>query len=248
MVTWVGVLGKILEFLVTKLAGKKIDLALDSKKHACKLFLDCYEAIIQLEDVTEELLRELEPVVNGRKSRLYGSRMEPLSKKIDAASNIFFESTSKLGAAIAIYDPDLARMISRVQMGKGRALLLASTLFDRERIYFEVKLMKGKKSLESIRYTLPNEEAERVDLDLVYDEIRASSQKGPLGVWGPDVLAKVFKGRVIDDDLLPDEVAKIRYLSKHINRHLSVLTQAREALGGFIKNEFTIEDLLYVMN
>jgi hypothetical protein len=48
MLLWQAVLGKMVEFMSTKLAERWIDLTLDEKKKACRAFVKLYFAMEQL--------------------------------------------------------------------------------------------------------------------------------------------------------------------------------------------------------
>jgi hypothetical protein len=73
MLTWVGFIGRLLDLLLTKVAGKQIDLALDEGKRALRLFVDLYDSVDDIVALTGTFLTRLQPRprIEGRSSQVY---------------------------------------------------------------------------------------------------------------------------------------------------------------------------------
>lgn len=118
MIGWIGFIGKVVEFVATKLIGKRIDLALDDKKRACKAFLNLYDSVIHLEQVTRVINSDLELIITGKKDRIYSFWLERMSPQIDSASTEFLNGIHELWQAIEVLDPNLVLLFSSIKRGK----------------------------------------------------------------------------------------------------------------------------------
>src|SRR5215510_1671494 len=115
MLTWQGLIGKMVDFMVGKLAGKKLDLFLDEKKKACKVFVKLYFAMEQLEEITSELLANLEPIAKGEQTQLSPSfSLAEMSVRIDNNSQNFLEAVDQLSSVLEIYDPILSSALGQL--------------------------------------------------------------------------------------------------------------------------------------
>lgn len=64
MLTGQGLIGKLVEFLAIKLVGRKIDLALDDKRRACRAFTELYYCVDRLEEITSIFLDQIDIFLN----------------------------------------------------------------------------------------------------------------------------------------------------------------------------------------
>ena len=122
LLTWVGFIGRLIELLVVKVAGKKIDLTLDRKKKAAQVFVSLYDAVLFLETVTGQFLRNIQPVVDGRKFRIYSFWIKDLSSEIEDASVRFLSGLNAVLPVIEFYDPNLTALLSEIRHGKSAFL------------------------------------------------------------------------------------------------------------------------------
>ncbi|MDX2215796.1 MAG: hypothetical protein SFY66_21210 [Oculatellaceae cyanobacterium bins.114] len=119
MLGWLGFLGKLVEFSITKIAEKKLDLALDQRKQAAKSFLSLYESLEQLEQAAIEFIYQSQNGLASENKRvLYRVPIVRISKDIDNASTIFFKSFNDLRQIISLYDEELHKMLWGIRVGK----------------------------------------------------------------------------------------------------------------------------------
>jgi len=251
MITGASFIGKLIEFLATKLLGKRVDLALDDKKRACRAFLNLYESISKLELITRTIVSKLEPVAQNNKERIYSRWLEELSPQVDSTSIALLQSIDNLGPVVSLFDPDLAALFSRLVEGKKGIFFYVSSVSSVREFRFEIRWKESSppaksKSLEAIRYTKLSKEITLDDLEGAYAGIKKLAGI-PKVEWPRDVLSALIQDKLIEDYLSPTDKTKIKELYDALRTHLEILMQAREKLGEFIKNRFSIEDLLYVM-
>jgi hypothetical protein len=250
MITGAAFIGKLIEFLATKLLGKRLDLALDDKKRACRAFIDLYESISKLELITGTIVSKLELIVQNKKDRIYSRWLEELSPQVDATSVDVLRSIDSLGPVVSLFDPDLAALFSRLVEGKKGMFFYVPSVSVRS-FRFEIKWKEStpparSKSLEAIKYTKLSREVTLDDLEGAYAGIKKLAGI-PKVKWPRDVLSALIQDNLTEDYINPTDKTKIKELYDALRTHREVLIQAREKLGEFVKNRFSIEDLLYVM-
>jgi hypothetical protein len=91
MILWAGFIGKLLDFILSKVIAKKVEMRLDERKNAARAFLQMYEALIALESVTAKFKDETTAVITGSKARLLRDSIEQLAHEADLASMEFEE-------------------------------------------------------------------------------------------------------------------------------------------------------------
>jgi len=187
-----------------------------------------------------------------------------LSEAADKASSEFLATAKELVGALQVFDPTLALMLGQLRYGKFVILSLSSG-FDQLTSRFEWKT-DGTGRLESMAYSTPSDDLENIDLEGVYQKMQrwgtrpfverdwdfAQVEGGEPAIkhvaleWPKDSLLNLLEGKIVSHVLLPTDVEQIKILYKLAERHLSLLTQTRETLRIFIRENFSIDDLLYV--
>lgn len=119
MITLGGFIGDLAQFILSKIIGKHLDLALDNKKRSAKAFLNLHESLAELETVTHHFLSETQPIVEGVQTRLFRVPFDEIAKKADKSSRMFIEAFSELHQAINIYDRALFIMLGEIISVKG---------------------------------------------------------------------------------------------------------------------------------
>jgi hypothetical protein len=108
--------------LLTKLIGKKIEIALDEKKKAARAFLNLFDLISCLERSLTSLERQFENVVSGKQERLFAIEAGAAIDQLQAGTNSFIKSINQLESIIQIFDPDLAIILFGVRFAKEEKL------------------------------------------------------------------------------------------------------------------------------
>jgi len=102
MIWWQAVIGKMVGFMSEKLASKWIDLTLDQKKRACKAFVKLYFAMENLEEITGELLKQLEEIQKRAEVRVSGGSLFYISDLVKTNTEVFLDSVRDLGAVLEL--------------------------------------------------------------------------------------------------------------------------------------------------
>lgn len=250
MITWAGAIGKLIEFIITKLLGKKLDFALDEKKRACKVFLDFYDAVCRLEQITNQVVKNLELVMYEKRDRLHGYWFSGMSEEIEGATKEFLDSVKRVRRVISIYAPELDLLANRIWGFKRGIIAAASTELSPSDMKFQLIWKRRNSSLDLIEYTMPHEDLMKVDLEELFIRIRRAKTDDSyrlahaLGMPN-DLLFALVHDNIISDKLKPDDISKIYQFHNILKQHLEVLVHARKLIGEFIKARFSIEDLLY---
>ena len=246
MLTWVGFVARLLDFVLTKIVGRKVDFALDERKRAARAFLDLCDAVDEIVALTEIFLARLQPIVDGEKSRIFSAWLAPIAGELDHASNAFVQALSDLQRVIAIYDPQLSGMLSNIRESKAE-ILAGISLSGIFATGMRFQITEGKR-LKAIEYTMPTEEAMGADFEGMYrafEELLESRRRTP-AEWPVDSLTSFVRDRMIVGSVTPTSVDEIRALHRVISEYLPLLVSTSDRLGQFIRERFTIEDLLYV--
>src|SRR5690242_9244041 len=126
MVAWVGMFGRIIRFMLEKIASRRIELTLDDRRKAVRQFLTLYYAVTDLELLAKELMAELRDMIELKDPTIASEWLRNISLAVDETSQRFLEATQGLRAILEIFDPVLALTLSDMEANKLSFLLLAS--------------------------------------------------------------------------------------------------------------------------
>jgi hypothetical protein len=255
MIPWAGFIGKFIDFFLSKI-GRVVDDDLDHKKRAAKAFLKLFETIETIEEVTTEFLMRVAPVVKGKKARLYSAWFTDIAQKLDTASTDFLKEIGELRSIVAIWDPQLADMLSVL----GREKEDRASSFS-ELMKFNIE-WEGS-TLKRIIYSAPAQLVVAEDFERTYRAIPALARKDlmrslvkakdfektyraiPALTWPKDLLRSLVEQNLVEGTIIPDNVDQIKWIYEQVSPSVPTIVAARERLGSFIRNNFSLEDLLY---
>lgn len=119
MLTSLGLVGKVIEFLVTTVSKKKLDLALDDRKRAAKAFIRLHEALLELETISVAFISYVEGLKNGKNSKLYKVHIDRrFLATLKPSAKEFFDSLRELTPTLSLYGPELSELLGAVRVGK----------------------------------------------------------------------------------------------------------------------------------
>ena len=249
MISWAGFLGKLAEFILSKLVDKTLDASFDEKKKAARAFLEFYETLAEIENLTATFVARTQPLVAGEKSRIYSAWLASAAERFDSVSPRFLAALRGLQAVIHIYDPTLSRMLRGIHAFKTGLLLpgISQSLVDA----MTFRLVWDGGCLKSVEYSSPSRQLMRVDLEEGYSFIQGipSTGRGRGSVpaeWPDGALRSLILDSSPVVSASPDDTGKLKKLHSAAEQYLPLLTAAREHLGIFVRDNFSIEDLLYV--
>lgn len=234
-----GVIGKLVYHLVSSLADKKLALALDEKKRACRSFVELYQFVERLEELTLDLTRQLQDgAKHGRVEPYY---LEITQRSIESASNRFLETRAELHRTIDILDPILAESLYQLYDAKYSFLMAISDgLMDLE-----------PASDDSVPFLEPDDRIVNIDMskygtwhakrtNLAAGQAEAVEWPQSL-FWGGN-----YEQAFTPKRLLLSDRAQAIALADQIELHSLALIDARTLLRQFISQNFAVDDILYV--
>jgi hypothetical protein len=235
VVGWIEYIGRLINFAVEKISGKKIDLSMDERRRAARKFLALYQAVSDLELLCRELVIELRAMSEEQDPTVSCHWLYDASCAIDETSQRFLEATHGLLETLKIFDPILANTVSGLEAHKFSFLMIAVHGFER--------VGDGK---EVVHYTQPSDRANSLDLPANY-KWYAESDLGSSPIEWPEEVALSFIND--DEDTKTDRLnlrdpASMKRLADLIEQHPRSLSEARESLAKFLRDNFKFEDLL----
>jgi hypothetical protein len=117
MLTGLGLIGKLIEFLATKLIGRRIDLSLDDRRRACRAFTELYYCVDRLEEITSIFLNELD-LLQADSAYNIINEYHNQSDAIESVSRRFLEIKAEVGWALEVFDPTLAAALVQLYQFK----------------------------------------------------------------------------------------------------------------------------------
>lgn len=241
MLTGLGLIGKLIEFLATKLIGRKIDLSLDDRRRACRAFAELYYCVDRLEEITSIFLNELEFLHSDSAYDII-NEYHNQSYSIDSVSRRFLELEAELRWTLDVFDPTLAAAVDQLYRFKYSFLYFISNSI-------ELKAGEGK-GLQGLTYKDPSPRILKIDMESYYEwvkqhqgkEIDRAAVEWPLNfLWFSE-----FEEEFTDVSFGVNDLEAAMHFRDVVKAHSKVLAEAREKLREFLIANFKLEEVLYV--
>jgi hypothetical protein len=274
MFGFVGVVGKVIDLVLTRVAGKHIELSLDKKHQAAKAFVRFYESVTDLQAVLDEFLKYSESFVLQRNFNLRASRIAPIIARLQPASREFVESLGHLGPALRLYDPPLADVLGRIVVMKHGLLQNVYSFFaqsieaevSRNGPYPRAPLTSpaafGYSRVDeyfcSLDLTMPNDILMEVDWNELVE--RSAHVKGidivnlfsAERVRAREIerntnLLEIIQNNVEHLHIDHSDLPRLTSLHFKLQQHRQILSDALERLRNFIAGQFSISDVLSII-
>lgn len=243
MIWWQAVIGKMVGFMSEKLASKWIDLTLDQKKRACKAFVKLYFAMENLEEITGELLKQLEEIQKGTEVRVSGGSLFYISDLVKTNTEVFLDSVRDLGAVLELFDPVLSAELVQLSTYKASFLMTASEGFNVD--------MDESNGAVSIRYEKPVDKFLTIDFSETYEWLKKRDRLYDVRdvfEWPQQFIVRYFieEGDVESRTIRIDNKSDVMTFCDALKQHSAVLADGTERLRSLIIDKFSPEDILYV--
>lgn len=243
MLIWQGVIGKMIGFMASKLAGKRLDLALDEKKKAAKAFVKLYFAMQQLEEITARLIEDLEEIQNGKEFYIRGGTLLSISQMIDANTWVFLDGVEDLGEVIDLYDPVLSAELVQLSTYKASFLMHASETFKVEEDPTSHHVL--------ITYSKPADKFLTIDFDETYEWLKAREHLYDVRdvfEWPQNFVVRycIEEGDLETSVVRLDDAHAVMKFYGMLKQHSAALSTGKERLRSLIISQFKPEDILYV--
>ena len=258
MLTLMGLIGKIVDFILSKIVGRQIDLALDEKRRAAKAFVRFHESLDRLTNVLDRFLGYTQSFLEGRNFHLRYSSIGGVFESAKSASKEFLESLEQLDPVLSLYDPALSVMLGKAGRLKGPLVNNVYAFFSDsigENKYSDAKPAFSYEKVEeyfcSLEVSMPNDQAVEQDWELWYKLVQQGIQESRLGNrWAIEGSMTAFADFMRDNletiRIEPTDVAKLSRLHSMLKEHRQLLSDSAEGLRKFIENNFSISDVLSV--
>ena len=270
MLTFIGLIGKAVEMVVSKVAEKHIDFALDEKKTAARAFVRFHQSVVQLTDVLDAFLDYTQTFLQGRNFNLRDSRISAIAAKVQPASEEFLRSLTQLGPVLEIYDPALSVLLCRGWTLKVRLLKNVYAFFE-ESVNPESNGGRIRRALNAqqemteavqppFRYTpigdyfcsldvaLPNDSLMKTDWTPWYESAEESLKSLAVDEFRDlPSFSDVVHSNLETMHIGHDDLEKLRILDQKLKQHRQLLGDAVEGLRKFIEANFSIADVLSIM-
>lgn len=132
-------------------------------------------------------------------------------------------------------------------------MLSISDAFSKDVLRFDIVWKhEGRRTIDSIQYTMPSHDLITTSLDTLYEKAKSTdmtfrperTRENFIG-WPKDYLLSLIQDKSIQATLNPGDIEGIKDLHVTLTSHLEILSRARELLRQFIKERFSLEDLLH---
>lgn len=233
MLTAENIIAKVIVAVVSKVAGALVAMTTDKRKKAARALLKLYYAVQSLDEVTEQLLREIpNPESRGAAHALIVALVRE-QDRIEIATNAFVDLASELQRGLSILDPALAQVCGVIYRGKGDFLTFMSQSIDLN--------LRGDKALVTLY--CPNPKILATDFEEAYSQSQKAVARGETYYWpnGAFDYFNDFEEVVVS---AADDAAASKIISM-IRQHHELLKQAKEQLRSLLKQSFSVEELLF---
>lgn len=234
MITAEGIVGKVVIFIVNKTVGKLIDLPFDKRRKACRSLTKLYYCVQTLDDVTEDFYKTLIDFQNSGDAEAMVHALNNNKHKIEQASNMFIELGEELHSGLEIIDPALARCCNALYVSKFDFLSFMSNSIEWDRSDDKPNLL----------VKTPLDNMLNVDLEHQYNKAKLALSEGDKYYW-PSSTLDDFSNNTDTIIITFDDADSARHLKQHLDKHRELLGAAKESLRNLLKDNFSIEEVLF---
>jgi hypothetical protein len=233
MLTAESLIAKAVVAIVTKSAANLAGLAFDKRKRACRSLTKLYYAVVALDEATDRFLETFSAFRRTSDADALLSALRSQAHLIELASNAFIELSHELEQGLEIIDPALARCCQLLYQGKGDFLSFMSQA---------VEVRREDETAHLIVYR-PNARILSADFEQAYRDSVAAQARGDRYYWPSEALDYFRDFEEVDVSVGDEGLAT--ELVQMIRRQNELLKQARESLRNLIKENFSIEEVLF---
>jgi hypothetical protein len=234
MITASAIIGKLVEFIGTKLLGRLADLPFDKRKKACRSLTKLYFCVEALDEVTEEFDKAFHDFKDRGNAEALVHALNNKSHDISLTTNGFVDLGKELDQGLQLVDPALALCCHLLYLSKFDFLSFLS-----ESVRWEEK--GGRRFIVIKR---PKGLMEGVDMEELYRDAQEGLRSTEKFYWPESALDEFDKDfedvEITFEDT--DTAYKIHEMIIHQNKRLK---EAKHRLRELIKSTFKIEEILF---
>ena len=236
MIMGTGLLSKFVELVVSKLVGKRLDLALDEKRRACYAFVELLFILKGFHSITRGFIEELEEHeletwVTINLLSIHGQTIQSLTTR-------FFVLDRDLLLTLDVLDPALAEMFAQIHTFKGSIFF---ALAD------SITIPEEEPRNQSVAYRHPSDNVLSIDMEAFYDSLQSYGKNDENQPWiWPEELAEVadWEAAFPTVQFRTDDKVQLAKFVTDLKGQLQLLATAVEKLRTLIKDNFTLDEVL----
>jgi hypothetical protein len=241
VLTWTGLIARLTESFLSRIAGKQVELSRDRRHRAAKALLKFYYSVVEANEVLVELLQVFERALQIRKPVRFSKDLVPLENRISAVNDELSRQFGQLVSAISIFDPALASLLYSIRGFKTTSLTAFGMLLERARFRIE---FGGLHPFDRIVYSTFKDDVLELDIAslLKHAPKDFSESFEPSDLNG---LVEALAVLLIEEEFSASDFDKLAYLRDRLRAQKAALETAGTDLRSFLANQFNFSDLLY---
>lgn len=240
MLSGQGIVGKLVELLLSKIAGKKLDLLLDDRRRVCRTFAEFYFCLARLEDISTLLLTPLRDAVSSHDPSPFVIKLATVAPSLDALSQQFLDVGERLEWVVKLYDETLSRALHHLYYHKFSLLMLLSHSV-------ELKIYPGGETTK-LTYLCPSPGLLSIDMDKYYEWVKENSDRDyvePSEIdWPIRLLETIgYNDAFARTNFHLNDHSELERFATVLETHSLILSQAKEKLRLFLVANFKIDEV-----
>jgi len=242
MLSAISLLGQIAMLLAQRLKLVNFNEMADGRGGAVGASLTrLYYLLVDLKSLTAYISERAKFAVEQNNPLLFAFVLRNTKRRIQGGSNDFAETFHSLEKTLETLAPDMAGTLVAVANWKVNLLrkISESTVFEQDADHLEVRRFK---------YLKPNDRLLNFGVDAYVNQLKNAGvkQRAARFEW-PDTL--LYNGS-LDNTFSPAELRfadteQLKELSNMLEQHRLILDRGTLALKDYIKNTFTVDQVLY---
>jgi hypothetical protein len=241
MIGWIGFIGKVVEAVVKTAAGKTVARSFDRRYRAAHALVKFYHTLHETNEILDRLIRIFDQAVEKKKPVIFSKDLVPLESRIHENAAELRAAFTGLCSAIYVFDPELARMLARIQGFKMASLTAFGALYDRAVFRIEVA---ERHPFSSVSFTTFSDDIKSLDLAKLVSESRFPHILDDFSTFEMNKLVAALGTLLIEDSFGPSDFGKVDFLNQRLKNQRQLAVRAEKGLRKLIASQFTIADLL----
>lgn len=242
MITGIGIIGKFVELIGSKLLGRTIDLSFDRRQRVCRALTELYFCVERLGELADDVVRAIARSAEINNPEWTVSVILNTAPSMDSVTQRLYDLGDELYWVLNIFDKHLATAVDDLYLSK-------FSLLNFLRRSIKVPQHSPEHSSKSVCFFKPSDEVLSLDFESYYQWMRENHAKLEEKYCSVICPAEKFFGDLgklfIEERINVTDMTSWENLSKIIQNHAVVLENARELLRKFLASNFRVDEVLY---
>jgi hypothetical protein len=241
MISALVILGKIAEFIGKGLQELSLKWATDKRGRACSSIVRLYYLLVELQSLAEHLHSRAELAIEKNNPSLLAFTFRDANRRISGFTNDLIETFTQLQEALEIFAPELTGALAAVVFSKSNLLWHISQ--------YVIVDTDGVREARKFKYLKSDERLLNIDIGAFVKRLKSGelqTRRVERFEW-PDRL--LYFGSVSEGfspaELTFVDINETKEFSEMLKEHINVLAVGTTTLKDYIRNTFTINEVLY---